>query len=681
MTFLAPTALIFLFGIGIPVLVHILNRFKVKKVNFSSIRFLKSMENNSIRSVKFKKWILLLLRIGIVSALVFMLSRPVTKGFVPGWLSTEIDSRLLIVIDNSSSMNSYVDGKILLDIAKETAKKLLESYEQNTTVSIAQTCPPKILFSGKKSNENKKAVIDQIKSTQNYDNLWFNVDSLVTTLNLIEPVRECILLSDFQTKSDFVDSLSKNWKYYLINVGEVKNNLSINRLDVLSRIKVLDQLLKIKTTINNSNQIESKNIPINLLFDDNRVGQVISDFESRTNKDFIFQAYPNKKGMLRGSVRLPGDDYLDDNIWHLCTPILNKINCLIIGSSEQDYNIFDLVINAIDPNKQLINLELRKQPILNRLFIDDIDILIVHNSEAITETAFNELDIFLKNGGGLIWFSGGIESDPIYQKYFSNLSFPVATRKIHSKSGSYNVLMPTIDDHILEDLNVRKLSNELPEVYNYIKHIPKVKQKVHLELNNGDPFLIDFDRGSGKVFYFTSLLNLNWNDLTLRGLLIPLMHKLLILGGTDEVNSSPVLVGEPKWIMLNGNEVRNEWEVEAPSGISNLIVPDFTKESLKITYTDELGIYSVYKNKKLFTSFATELHQNEIVSKQISADEVEILFSGLEYKFITASNDLINVFNEIRHGKSLWKIFLIFALILFLFETWVGRPTFKNNGK
>ena len=71
-------------------------------------------------------------------------------------------------------------------------------------------------------------------------------------------------------------------------------------------------------------------------------------------------------------------------------------------------------------------------------------------------------------------------------------------------------------------------------------------------MNNGDPLLIDFDRGSGKVFYFTSLLDLNWNDFTLRGLLIPLMHKLLILGGTDEVNSLPVLVGEPKWIMLNG---------------------------------------------------------------------------------------------------------------------------------
>ena len=74
MTFLAPTALIFLFGIGIPVLIHFLNRFNVKKVKFSSVQFLKSMEDNSIRNVKFKKFILLMLRIGIISALVLMLS-------------------------------------------------------------------------------------------------------------------------------------------------------------------------------------------------------------------------------------------------------------------------------------------------------------------------------------------------------------------------------------------------------------------------------------------------------------------------------------------------------------------------------------------------------------------------------------------------------------------------------
>ena len=109
---------------------------------------------------------------------------------------------------------------------------------------------------------------------------------------------------------------------------------------------------------------------------------------------------------------------------------------------------------------------------------------------SITEAAFNELDVFLKSGGGLIWFSGGIESDPVYQKYFSNLRFPIATRKIEIKNGHFNVIMPTKEDHILSDLNVRKLSNELPEVFSYVKHIPKANQTVHLELNNGDPPLL-----------------------------------------------------------------------------------------------------------------------------------------------------------------------------------------------
>ena len=679
MTFLNPTALILLTSIGFPILIHFLNRFNVKKVDYSSIRYLKTMENNSIRRLKLKKLLLLLLRIGIISALVLMLSRPVTKGFIPGWLSSEIDSKLLIVIDNSASMSAEINGQTLLENGKKAAIDLLGNYGKNTSVNIIQTCPPKNLYSGMAYDENNKSIINHIKPTKGYDNIWSFVDSLTKNLDVFEQLRECVLISDFQTKSDFVDSLPNEWKYYLINVGQINNNLSINHLDVVSKIKTPDQLIKIKTTINNSNPEKVDNIPINLLFENSRVGQVISDFEVNTSKDFIFQAYPNKKGMLIGSINLPKDNYVNDNIWHLSTPILNKINCLIICNSDEDYKIFDLLINAIDPNNQLIDLELRKQPVINRLFVDDIDILVIHNPEAFTEAAFNELDVFLKNNGGLIWLSGGSETDPVYNKYFSNLRFPTAIRKIELNSGSFNVLMPKSENHFLSDLNVRKLSDELPEVFSYIKHIPKIRQRVHLELNNGDPFLIEFDRGSGKVFYFTSLLDLSWNDLTLRGLLIPLMYRLLILGGTDEVNSLPVTVGEPKSIILKGSEVNNEWELKSPSGIKNLIVPNFTKESLDIDQTDELGVYNVFKNKEFYTSFATELHPNEVVSKQLSKQEIDLLFNGQKYKLMTFSDDFINVFKEIRHGKALWKIFLLLAIIFFLLETWIGRPSFNSN--
>ena len=89
-----------------------------------------------------------------------------------------------------------------------------------------------------------------------------------------------------------------------------------------------------------------------------------------------------------------------------------------------------MIIDAIDPDNQLINLELRKQPIVNRLFVEDIDILIIHNPNAFTEAAFNELDVFLKEGGGLIWFSGGMESDPSYKKYFLISDFQMPLGKL-----------------------------------------------------------------------------------------------------------------------------------------------------------------------------------------------------------------------------------------------------------
>ena len=153
------------------------------------------------------------------------------------------------------------------------------------------------------------------------------------------------------------------------------------------------------------------------------------------------------------------------------------------------------------------------------------------------------------------------------------------------------------------------------------------------------------------------------------------------VGIVEHSETKKFKIGDAKWINLKGNEVRSEWEVQSPSGIKNLIVPNFSKESLKITDTNEHGIYSVFKNKKLYTSFSTELHQSEIVSKQISENEADILFKELEYKWIAPSNNFINVFNEIRYGKALWKLFLILAIFLFLLETWVGRPATNNLRK
>ena len=61
--------------------------------------------------------------------------------------------------------------------------------------------------------------------------------------------------------------------------------------------------------------------------------------------------------------------------------------------------------------------------------------------------------------------------------------------------------------------------------------------RVHWYLNNNDPLLIEFHKKAGTVFYFSTLLDLKWNDLPIRGLIVPLIYKMLVLTGTEEIKN------------------------------------------------------------------------------------------------------------------------------------------------
>ena len=217
MTFLAPTAMLFLLGISIPIFIHFLNKINVKKIEFSSVRYLKSMKKNAIRSVKFKKLILLLLRVGIISALALMLARPVTKGFMPGWLSAEIDSRLLLVIDNSSSMAAQKGAFSLLENAKKTAIDLIGLYDKNMTIDIVQTCPPQILFSGIAADIKYKKNIIKI-SNSFHPGFWQNN----------------FLISSLGARSLFRVKFDENYTKILIAINPVAPHLSSECIEMLN---------------------------------------------------------------------------------------------------------------------------------------------------------------------------------------------------------------------------------------------------------------------------------------------------------------------------------------------------------------------------------------------------------------------------------------------------------------
>tara|TARA_A100000164_G_scaffold278718_1_gene250873 strand:- start:98 stop:2164 length:2067 start_codon:yes stop_codon:yes gene_type:complete len=684
MTFLSPSVFWLLGAISIPIAIHLLNLLRLNKVEFSSIQYIKKLKTSSIRKIKIKKLILLLLRILIITCLVMMMAQPVTQGFMPGWISAEQDSKLVILIDNSASMSSQNGEKSYLEQSKNLAMALVSHFGDKTNITISQTCPPKVVFSGIKNDEELRNTLKSIKTTASHDNLWKTISNNLLENDFTEPIKECVVFSDMMhlPDSSFLKRINdfNKWKFYFVKPEPVKNNIGVLNVSPANRIKSLGQLIKLDTRVKNSGKDSKLNVPLELLFNEQRVGQVVSQFESQKEKEFLFQAYPIEAGILESKIILPKDDYQFDNRWYLSMPIMDEIRCSIIGSDTKEIAMLEMILRSIDPSNELLKIDTRIQPNISRLFLDDIDVVLIHNPTAMSNESIKDLDQFLKEGGGVLWFQGNKINSQYDPELFSTIGFPDSEILVKSGQGIFETDMPYERSDIIQDIKVRDISKELPEVFQYVKVIPNSEHKVHLALNNNDPFLMEFHRGSGTVFYFSSLLDLEWNDLPIRGVVVPLLYKLIILSGTDEINTSAVLINEHKWISIEESKLTNKWEVVSPSGVTEMIVPEYDKEGIMITGTNELGIYQVYSNGENFTSFPTRLHYKEYIQKHIQQSDVESIFGSENIRWLKIEDNFAKIFAETRHGKSLWKFFLIAAIILLLIETILGRPLESLKG-
>ena len=685
MNFLSPSLLWGLLAVSLPIIIHFYSRFRATSIKFSTVQFIKQLKTTSIRRLRIKELLLMLVRILIITAIVIMLSQPFTNGYIPGWIPQNQSKILNVIIDNSATMNAKIGGKTFLEESKDVFISLLPVFSKNTKISIIQTCPRKVLYSGNSNNPIIPNIIKSIPHTYKFDDIYKVIDSSINETNINTQVKECIVFSDFYYKPDS-NFLSQNkskdeWKFYFIYPEKVLNNLSVYSSKIIHKIKSLDELVNINVRILN-NGIENKNnIPIELIFDEHRVGQVVANFESDDMKDFIFKAYPGRQGIVEAKLVLPNDDYLADNFSFIAMPVMEKIKCAIIASNEEELEILKIVLSAIDPSNQFLFIETRLQPNINRLFLDEMDVVIIHNPISISDDAVLSLNNYLNGGGGLIWFQGKSMDVDESSKLSNSLGFPKIKSLVSSgnQSSFFNIDYDNSNSALLSDLKLKKIYNELPQIFSYLKTDLSSRHNIHISTKMGDPILLDFISGSGKVFYFSTILDLKWNDFPIKGILVPMLYKMLMISGTDEINTAEVNIGDLKLISVDQNLIRSKWEVVSPSGEKQMIVPDFNQEIVRISDTDELGIYKLFSDGQIFTSFPTKIHEKEQLGSIISPSIFSDLIPSKNIRWMPIDKkSFTKYFYETRHGKALWKIFLIISILLVFLESIIGRPANKN---
>ena len=135
MTFLAPFATWWWLLALLPILIHLFNRLRHRKMPWAAMMFLRMANRKSTRYAKLRQWLVLLFRCLAIAALLFALSRPLASGFVSSMFSAKPDV-ILVILDGSASMGAQSGEGTRYEAAVDMMAKAADQFEGTRLVMM-----------------------------------------------------------------------------------------------------------------------------------------------------------------------------------------------------------------------------------------------------------------------------------------------------------------------------------------------------------------------------------------------------------------------------------------------------------------------------------------------------------------------------------------------------------------
>ncbi|RZK55589.1 MAG: hypothetical protein EOO87_07525, partial [Pedobacter sp.] len=284
MNFLYPGFLFALLAVAIPVIIHLFNFRKFKKVFFSNVAFLKEIKEQNSSREKLKNLLIMFCRILAIAFLVFAFSRP----FIPSANKKDQNAGNIVSVylDNSYSMEAVNKEGNLLDEAKRKAKEIVKAFQLNDRFQLLTND-----FEGKhqrllNADEFLQAVEEIKISSANR--------KLQQILNRQEGVftgasnRFVYVVSDFQKgfsgQQQIKSPANTNVSLVKLNANHLPN-VAVDSVWMLSPVHQAQVTEKLIVQLRNYGEEEAKNIPLKLTI--NQAQKAISNITIPAGKTIL----------------------------------------------------------------------------------------------------------------------------------------------------------------------------------------------------------------------------------------------------------------------------------------------------------------------------------------------------------------------------------------------------------
>ncbi len=709
MTFLNPLMLFGLAAASLPILIHLLNLRRLRTVEFSSLRFLKELQRTSIRRVRIRQWLLLLLRTLLIVALVLSFSRPALRGTAAGFVGTRATTAMLIILDDSPSMGIRTEHGVAFAQAQSMAEHIIARAREGDEISLTRA--------------SDFAHSDRLISFRRQEDA-------VATLRTLEPTLEHVPFQKIISSGSalLARSTATNKELYLLTDGQKSHwpnadhagdtsgvgtfdgrmcvirtdstsmdNVGIDSVQVLTQIISRDRPVEMRALLRRSGGHTDQRVGVSFYFNGKRVAQQNVAVAPNGVAVAVGRGTATETGLVGGYASIDDDPFEPDNRRFFAFGVPDRIRVLLAEGSPGDgqYVRLGLTLGNDSTLARLFDITPVSGNLLHTTNLENFDVLVACGVASYSPVIAEQIARFVRSGGGLLLFPGPVAD---LRNYTEVLAPKLGLAAFHRKDslnkeggagftsfGKRDLAHPLFEG--MFDVRSGKERAELPSPVIFSAAAPGSIAGGHavISLADGTPFLTDIRSGSGRILLFSVDAGGQWSNFPLQGLFAPLLYRAVVyLGRTPEAVQSQ-WIGQPVScaLHLRGNSGEQTFVLRSPSGVEEKVAPTTALPGgltrFAASRSTESGVYSLRgRNGKMLSAIPVNIDTSE--SDLRTADDAEILRSVRSAGVADDRMLLVQAFDQLdaaidrtRYGVELWRQCAVLALLLALTEMVVGR--------
>lgn len=683
MNFLFPSFLYALSAISIPIIIHLFNFRRYKKLYFSNVRFLKEVVQESHSKSRLQQLLVLICRCLIIIFLVLAFAQP----YIPNkqGIATSGSKAVSIFIDNSFSMTALNANGTLLDDAKNKAEQIAKSLNPADKVQLVSEDFNDI----QERWLNKDEFIDQLKALNGSPAsrmLGEVMERQTDNLNHSGcPVKEAFIISDFQRTATGMYSYPKgihsdkpetgiSEAFIPIN-AETKNNIDIDSCWFNTPVHLPGNPEQLFVKIVNYSTTPVSDKPIKLFV--NGIEKATASFNVNANSSVIvpLSYVPDKVALQQGEIKI--DDYpitFDDKLF-FSYKLSTNIPVLCIHPDSLKMNTS---LNYLYGKDSLFVLTDASASHLDYSTFPTYRLIILDEVPSITSGMENELMQYLTKSGDLLIIppASGIDLDS-YNKLLDALhTFSMGTiDTTHLKVDKLNYESP-IYAGVFEQKEHQNM--DLPFVHKHyrILHSNNVSYENLMRLDNGDDLLDMFQYGPSHIYLLSISLSDDYSNFRKHAIFVPTLYNIGLYSTPQQM----------LYYILG-----KEQPIEAP----NLNLPEGTMFKIKSTsdtfsflperrvvnnktmlflhnQINAAGNYKLFAGDSLISGYSFNYNRKESEMTFLSPTAIDSLCknAGIKnFSVLSVSGDTLPaLLSEVNRGKFYWKYCILLALLFLAVE-------------